>query len=171
MKHGRGKFKSSDGTFYEGLFMFNKIEGFGKIVYPDNKVYIGEWKMNKIEGRGIFIWPDNRCYLVNYKQDKKNNYGIFLFCIGKKYEGFWLDGKQHGYGLCSFNGSLRLCEWRFGKRIRWVDQKNESEYKQNTESISKNSEQVLIFCQQFDIYSIEDSLLIDKIFSFKILTK
>jgi hypothetical protein len=168
MKHGKGIFKWPDGTIYEGSFICNDIEGFGRIVYPDMKVYIGEWKLNKIEGRGVFFWPDSRCYIGYYKQDKKNNFGIFLFCDGKKYEGYWLDGKQHGYGLCSLNGTVRLGEWRFGKRIRWVNPKNELEYQQNLDPIVKNKEDLLNFCNQFNISNIEDPYLKDKLILLKI---
>lgn len=172
MKHGRGVFTWSDGSCYEGSFNCNDIDGFGRIVYCDMKLFVGYWKCNKIDGKGIFLWPDNKCYIGYYENDKKNGFGIFLFCNGKKYEGFWLNGKQHGYGICSFKGVVRLGEWRYGKKIRWVGGlekiDSSSPLQPTIENIKHNSQDIMTFSNTLGITDIEDENLKAKLISLKL---
>lgn len=42
----------SNGTFFEGEFKNNKLNGQGKITYNNGTVYEGEFKDNKFNGQG-----------------------------------------------------------------------------------------------------------------------
>ena len=42
-KHGQGKMVFADGSFYEGMFKMNDIEGLGVFQWPDGKIYEGAW--------------------------------------------------------------------------------------------------------------------------------
>mgnify|MGYP000904812447 CR=1 FL=1 len=50
MKCGKGKFYWNDGTFYEGEFEKNNINGYGVIKWADGSSYQGDWVDNKKEG-------------------------------------------------------------------------------------------------------------------------
>ena len=91
----------------------------------DNRVYKGEWKDNKMDGIGVFLWEDNKKYIGEYKNDKKDGFGIFIWPDGRRYEGGWHNGKQHGYGSMMIEGEKKYGEWRFGNRIRWLDENSE----------------------------------------------
>ena len=124
-KNGKGKFSWIDGSYYEGQFSGNNIEGKGTYQFMDNRVYKGEWKDNKMDGIGVFLWEDNKKYIGEYKNDKKDGFGIFIWPDGRRYEGGWHNGKQHGYGSMMIEGEKKYGEWRFGNRIRWLDENSE----------------------------------------------
>ena len=42
-KHGKGKLKWADGSFYSGEFYEGRIEGRGFYKWPDGRSYEGEW--------------------------------------------------------------------------------------------------------------------------------
>ena len=58
MKHGKGVYTLSDGSYYEGDFEENKMSGEGVFKYQDDKSYEGGWKDNKMHGHGVYRWPD-----------------------------------------------------------------------------------------------------------------
>ena len=124
-KNGRGKFIWQDGSIYDGNFNKNAINGKGVYRWKDGRMFRGDWVNNKMEGYGVFIWPDKKKYIGMYKEDKKSGYGIFYWPDGRKYEGSWLKGKQNGYGIMTINGMKRYGEWKYGKKIRWINENSE----------------------------------------------
>ena len=44
MRHGKGRFIGSDGSIYEGYWLFDKANGLGRKIYPDGSVYVGYWQ-------------------------------------------------------------------------------------------------------------------------------
>jgi hypothetical protein len=124
-KQGRGKFMWQDGSNYEGNFTKNVIQGKGKYRWKDGRIFKGDWVNNKMEGFGVFIWPDGKKYIGMYKDDKKSGDGVFFWPDGRKYEGSWFKGKQNGYGIMTINGLKRFGEWKFGKKIRWINENSE----------------------------------------------
>jgi hypothetical protein len=58
--HGNGKFQWSDGSSYEGEYMFGKKHGQGKFIYHDGKMYKGMWTDGKQNGHGILLGKDGQ---------------------------------------------------------------------------------------------------------------
>ena len=90
-KHGKGAFKWTDGSKFEGEFEFNNINGKGIYKWSDGRSYEGEWKNNKMDGKGEFKWADGRKYIGNYKDDKKCGFGEFFWPME---ESIWANGKM-----------------------------------------------------------------------------
>ena len=124
-KQGKGKFMWQDGSNYEGCFVKNAIQGKGSYRWKDGRIFKGEWLNNKMEGFGVFIWPDKKKYIGMYKDDKKSGDGVFFWPDGRKYEGSWFKGKQNGFGIMTINGIKRYGEWKFGKKIRWINENSD----------------------------------------------
>ncbi len=51
-KTGVGKIVFSDGSWYEGHFFENEIDGYGTYYWANEKKHEGEWKENKMNGHG-----------------------------------------------------------------------------------------------------------------------
>lgn len=54
-RHGKGKVKYADGSYYEGDFKNNIIEGFGTLIGINHK-YEGSWRNGKMDGAGKSSW-------------------------------------------------------------------------------------------------------------------
>ena len=58
-RHGKGKYTYSDGSYYYGDWVKNKMVGSGVLYYEDGQVeYDGEWKEDAFEGRGLLYGRD-----------------------------------------------------------------------------------------------------------------
>ena len=45
MRHGKGKFYYQDGGMYDGMWEYNKMNGYGKLYYQSGELaYDGNWK-------------------------------------------------------------------------------------------------------------------------------
>jgi hypothetical protein len=102
MISGKGTFKWHDGRMYEGTWVNNKMEGEGKFIYADKSWYIGQYKADKKHGKGKYYWNDQ-----------------------KYYDGEWFNNKQHGEGVIVSNGRKKEVFYRFGKRIKDSETKDE----------------------------------------------
>lgn len=52
-RHGRGKFFYKEGSYYDGEWKENKMDGYGTLYYPDGRIaYQGEWKDDEFDGKG-----------------------------------------------------------------------------------------------------------------------
>ena len=72
---GHGKYTLSNGTLYEGEWMYNSLYGQGTITFPDGARYIGKIKNSKPHGKGIFIETDGsqvEGYFRNGRFTQKN---------------------------------------------------------------------------------------------------
>ena len=58
--HGRGKFKWTDGSAYEGEFIHGKKEGTGTFYFSNGNRYEGFWVGGKQEGAGTLYSKDNQ---------------------------------------------------------------------------------------------------------------
>lgn len=129
-KQGAGKFYWAEGSVYEGQFYDNEIHGYGHYVWTDGRQYTGQWRFNHMHGSGEMTWLDGRSYRGEYKEDKKDGEGEFIWHDGRKYKGEWKEGRQHGLGkYTNAKGTERAGEWKEGKRIRWLSEDEEEDYK------------------------------------------
>jgi hypothetical protein len=52
-RHGYGKYTFEDGSYYEGHWNFNRMQGQGKLYYMSGKLaYDGGWSQDQIHGSG-----------------------------------------------------------------------------------------------------------------------
>lgn len=52
-RHGFGKYTFEDGSYYEGMWNFNRMQGQGKLYYASGKLaYEGGWSQDQIHGTG-----------------------------------------------------------------------------------------------------------------------
>jgi hypothetical protein len=102
MISGKGIFRWQDGRSYDGTWLNNKMEGEGKFTYADKSRYVGQYKADKKHGKGKYYWNDE-----------------------KYYDGEWFNNKQHGEGVIVSAGRKKEVIYRFGKRIKDSETKDE----------------------------------------------
>ncbi|MBP1989558.1 MORN repeat-containing protein [Paenibacillus eucommiae] len=103
MKSGKGVYRWSDGTKYEGQWYKDSEYGFGIKEYANGDCYRGEWKEGLFHGKGTYEWND-----------------------GTKFEGNWQDNLEHGYGVKTYSdGSIQKGFWTLGELIYTEDQLRE----------------------------------------------
>ena len=52
VRHGFGTHIWTDGSIYEGYWMFDQIQGMGRKIYKDGTVYVGSWKNGLYHEKG-----------------------------------------------------------------------------------------------------------------------
>lgn len=55
VKDGFGKMIWPDGSFYEGQFEIDNMQGTGQMTQSNGDIYQGQWKNNMANGMGIFV--------------------------------------------------------------------------------------------------------------------
>jgi len=56
--NGKGSYKFSDLSYYNGYFFNKKADGTGICIYPEGDTYIGEWSNHVFNGRGTMYYND-----------------------------------------------------------------------------------------------------------------
>jgi len=64
-----GKLISADGFMYDGVWIYNSMEGKGRAVYPNGQQYDGNWLNGKREGRGTIVFVNGAVYKGRFKED------------------------------------------------------------------------------------------------------
>ena len=85
-KHGKGVYKYSDGTVYEGEFREDSQTGRGVLRYLNGDVYEGGLVDGLFSGEGRY----------HYKEE------------GMVYEGHWRNGVEYGKGVFVYQGQFRI---------------------------------------------------------------
>jgi len=104
LRHGQGKLTYSDGTWFDGTWILDRIEGYGAFYYENSKVsYEGEWKNNKREGNGVMyneqVTQIGQGYLERPFDRSENTW--------ERYEGEFKNDDWHGNGrLALSNGDV-----------------------------------------------------------------
>lgn len=95
MRNGQGKFFYQEGSFYDGEWNNNKMNGFGKLFYENGSLaYEGEWYMDEFHGFGK-VYNDN-CIVSDEMFDYKD-----FNLVGdqwKYYEGNLESDSKEGFG-------------------------------------------------------------------------
>ena len=63
----------------------------GLYKWSDGKYYEGDWLNNKMHGNGKMVWSDGRVYEGEFFEDKKHGFGTYIWS-GRKYIGEWVNG-------------------------------------------------------------------------------
>ena len=107
LRHGKGKFYYKEGSYYDGNWKTNKMDGYGVLYYPNGSVaYEGEWREDEFDGKGTVFNDQQRVIngtfdftdfnqlddeLVRYqgelKSDAKDGRGKLILTNGEEYEG------------------------------------------------------------------------------------
>lgn len=86
-----------DGTFYEGEFLDNVIEGEGKYVGKVHQ-YEGSWSKGKMHGAGKSQWYNHNrqpiaSYIGEYFNGFKHGFGEYTDTKGVTYRANWVHGE------------------------------------------------------------------------------
>lgn len=107
MRHGKGKFYYKEGSYYDGNWKANKMDGYGVLYYPNGSVaYEGEWREDEFDGKGTVFNDQQRVingtfdftdfnqlddewvrYEGELKSDAKDGRGKLILTNGEEYEG------------------------------------------------------------------------------------
>lgn len=90
---GEGIMYRKDGSWQEGYFIDDKLQGKGKHHTPEGNIIIGEFYNGAPDGEMKIK------YISGTKFNKETNKREITFEKGEEYEGFMLNWKQHGEGL------------------------------------------------------------------------
>ncbi|XEC94226.1 MORN repeat-containing protein [Paenibacillus tarimensis] len=93
MKSGKGVYRWSDGSKYEGQWYKDSEYGFGVKEYANGDSYHGEWKEGLFHGIGIYKWNDGTRFEGNWKDNLEHGYGVKIFKDGSIQKGFWTLGE------------------------------------------------------------------------------
>lgn len=123
-KTGRGNYRLSDGTYYEGKIIAGKFQGqgmhitqehtyvgnfengersgHGTITYKNGDTFEGEFSNNKRNGHGVGRYGNGDVFEGEYKDDKRNGHGVIHYGRGDIYEGEFKNGWLNGYGTIKY---------------------------------------------------------------------
>jgi hypothetical protein len=103
-----GTYTESDGTVYEGQWMFRERNGQGTLTFPDGRKYIGEFKSNQRHGQGTMLFPDGRKYAGDFLSGKRTGRGTMTYPDGRQYTGEFKNGEISGQGTMTYPDGKKL---------------------------------------------------------------
>ena len=137
VRHGYGKLKMRDGSYYEGEWKHGEIEGMGvrhwnssgntyegefedgelngkgQMVYGNGDVYEGSWCDNKREGEGILTGSNGAVYTGLFHAHRRHGEGKQVYSESEEYDGGWFADMKQGFGVMTFeDGSVYSGQWR-----------------------------------------------------------
>jgi len=124
--HGRGLYKWTNGTQFEGDFVCNKIKGYGRYQWPDDSFYEGDVIDGIRHGVGIFKTSHGVSYSGEWKNGSRHGKAIMNFSNDSWYKGDWVDNVRQGWGIRRYkSGNEYEGEWMHDKRhgegtMRWI---------------------------------------------------
>lgn len=104
-RHGYGKYTFEDGSYYDGSWNFNRMQGKGKLFYASGKLaYDGNWSQDQIHGYGK-LYNENPRHIdtVDYKDfSKVENYWQSYEGNNVGYSGNFEYDQKNGRGTLTF---------------------------------------------------------------------
>lgn len=114
-KHGKGIYRWSDGSTYEGGYQNDLRHGNGRFLWGNGESYEGKYLNDKRTGKGLYSWPDGSVYDGDFVAGKRHGDGRFRSVNGIIYKGEWFDDLQHGSGSLLYpDGRMMKGIWRLG---------------------------------------------------------
>ena len=118
-KHGRGIYRWTDGSIYEGSYKRDQRHGKGRFLWAGGESYEGDYLADERTGQGIYLWPDGARYEGSFKSGMRHGKGLYATAEGSVYEGEWFDDLQHGSGtLRTAAGKVQKGIWREGSLVQ-----------------------------------------------------
>jgi len=103
-----GTYTESDGTRYEGQWMFRERNGWGTLTFPDGRKYVGEFKSGQRHGQGSMTYSDGRRYVGEFQIGERNGNGTMTYPDGRIYTGEFKDGEKNGQGTLVYPDGKKL---------------------------------------------------------------
>ena len=117
MPHGKGFYRHSDGTTYDGDWKDGVRDGKGVITYSFGDTYKGNIENGMPHGKGVYRFSDGTTYDGYWKDGVRDGKGVITYSCGATYKGNWKYDKQHGKGVYRFsNGTTYDGYWKAGVR-------------------------------------------------------
>ncbi|KAL6517710.1 hypothetical protein OROMI_033411 [Orobanche minor] len=115
--HGKGKYKWSDGTVYDGDWEEGRMTGKGKIFWPTSQTtYDGDFSAGYLNGFGTYIGSDGSIYKGSWKMSSQHGIGRKQYPNSDVYDGCWRQGVREGCGRYGWsNGNMYIGNWKNGK--------------------------------------------------------
>ena len=130
--NGRGTYRYSDGSVFEGSWVDSKMHGKGVYVYPNHDRYEGEFADDMKQVRPS-VHPSlaphaSLASLLRPSQSQltaphpisvclSQGFGVLCYRNGEKYEGNWQADTAHGKGTLTYAGGDKYVgEWAEGKK-------------------------------------------------------
>jgi hypothetical protein len=89
---GKGTYRWSDGSSYEGYWLFGSMHGEGTIIFANGNTYSGTWKMGVKHGNGSFNWNGGVSYIGEWFGDNMSGLGSKKYSNGNIKYGEWIVG-------------------------------------------------------------------------------
>ena len=129
MKEGEGVWVFADGSEVTGYFIGDNLsEGSFKSKTTGN-TYKGSFKQFRKHGKGVLKFKDGRKYEGDFREGKIDGYGMLFSKPNeegkcKTWKGQFIDGYIDGVvTYTSIDGSQKRGLWDKGKRIKWLNDK------------------------------------------------
>jgi len=107
--NGEGKFSTSNGLKYDGMFKDFKFHGYGVLTLPSGDVYKGNFVEDKRQGQGELTYTNGNKYVGSFKNDMYSGQGIQTLYFDDQtqvIDGFFNDNTfQYGTETITFNRS------------------------------------------------------------------
>ena len=118
-RHGQGKHTSAEGLVCEGEFSMGRLcNGRGAYKDSDGTLFEGTWHNCKNEGPTKRIDTDGGEFVGEYRRGKENGPGRMTYADGSVYEGGWQGGLRHGKGkFTSKSGEIQEGKFRLDKFV------------------------------------------------------
>ena len=115
--HGFCRFKTANGSSFEGAWRNGKLHGQAIANYADGQMYKGQWMHGTRSGWGMHRASDGSTFEGDFRNGEPNGKGKHINnATGLVYEGSWRNGKQNGQGTLVLADGARLeCEWLNGQ--------------------------------------------------------
>lgn len=118
-RHGKGKMTYSDGSVYDGPFLYGKKSGAnGTITYINGDKYVGQWSNDYPNGKGKYFFKTRERFEGNFVNGEFDGEGTMYYADGAYYTGGWKKSKKHGTGmLVGTGGDRKSGTWNQGKLV------------------------------------------------------
>ncbi len=94
--NGKGKMVWTDGSSYEGDWLYGTMHGEGAYKYSNGGSYYGKWKLGVKHGYGEFYWKDGTKYRGDWFGDSYTGSGALTYTYGETKIGDWVNGNLYG---------------------------------------------------------------------------
>lgn len=112
IKHGFGKLKMRDGSYYEGEIFNGEMSGIGSRYWSSNKnFYEGEFVKGELNGRGVMKFGNGDVYEGAWSDNFMEGEGLYTSTCGSIYTGGFHRHKKHGEGTITSGDEIYKGGW------------------------------------------------------------
>ena len=94
MHRGKVTYKTKRESSYEGSFDYQgKRHGYGVMCFEDGSFYEGNWEDDQMNGRGRMVWSNGSSYFGEWFFGIRHGQGTQTDADGSVFQGFWRNGQ------------------------------------------------------------------------------